>query len=257
MKPPFRSAGFRPVEVECVPCEDGGFVLRHPGVLGRVWGHAAEPLRYWSRVAPGRTFLATRQGEKISYAEAWKRVTALANALTRGTQKPIILLCNNGIKPALMTYAAHLAGIPIVPVSPHKKGVLQEVCALVKPCAIFTDVSVEEALPPLERIDFEGLLREGGSVSEFYAAPSHGTVAKYLLTSGSTGFYKAVVVTHGMMCVNAAMTAAVSNSSAVPQVFASWLPWDHAFGGNAILHEAVVSGATLFVDSGRPRERGI
>ena len=34
----------------------------------------------------------------------------------------------------------------------------------------------------------------------------------------------------------------------------SWLPWSHAFGGNAVLHEALVGGATLYVDPGRPRE---
>ena len=223
MKPPFRRAGFAPIQVEVTARGGGEFLLRHCGSLGAVGVNAVAPLRYWSEAAPERIFLAARGPgqrvwQKISYAQARAQVEILAGALLArgmGQDTPLMLLCENSIEQALMTYAAHLAQVPIVPLSPTQGGILEEVCELIKPCAVFVGATGEETvcgLPKRDVIDMASLLREGGdrqAVAASYAGLCHGTVAKYLLTSGSTGSPKAVVITHGMMCVAAAMGAAV------------------------------------------------
>src|SRR5258708_28656753 len=67
------------------------------------------------------------------------------------------------------------------------------------------------------------------------------TIAKFLLTSGSTGNPKAVVNTQRMICANQVMlreTLAFLKDE--PPVIVAWLPWNRPLGGN---HN---SGLTLF-----------
>ena len=57
--------------------------------------------------------------------------------------------------------------------------------------------------------DFAG--QTGPAVDEAYAALTPKTVAKYMLTSGSTGEPKAVINLHGMVAANAKMIRSVWN----------------------------------------------
>ena len=83
---------------------------------------------------------------------------------------------------------------------------------------------------------------------------NHDQVAKYLFTSGSTGMPKAVIMTTRMMCVNSVMPKSMTSTDEVtePPVLLNWLPWNHCFGGNAILSNLTVAGGTLYIDGGRP-----
>ncbi|MFG1280417.1 AMP-binding protein, partial [Xanthobacter autotrophicus] len=59
------------------------------------------------------------------------------------------------------------------------------------------------------------------------------SIAKFLLTSGSTGYPKAVTNTHRMICANQAMLAeAMAFLKDEPPVLVDWLPWAHTFGSN-------------------------
>jgi feruloyl-CoA synthase len=86
-----------------------------------------------------------------------------------------------------------------------------------------------------------------------HAATSPDTIAKFLLTSGSTGQPKAVVTTHRMICSNQAMLRhAFPFVADEPPVLVDWLPWNHTFGGSHNVGLALCNGGTLYIDDGRP-----
>ena len=70
-------------------------------------------------------------------------------------------------------------------------------------------------------------------LDEIHDAIGPDTIAKFLLTSGSTGNPKAVINTQRMICANQVMlreTLAFLKDE--PPVIVDWLPWNHTFGGN-------------------------
>ncbi|MEX0838281.1 MAG: AMP-binding protein, partial [Parvibaculum sp.] len=192
-------------------------------------------------------------------------------------QTPVMILSGNSIEHALMTYGAILAGVPVAPVSPSYSTMssdfekLRYVVDLVEPKLIFMQESAPFArglaaldLAGVELVtvdasrgtSFSELLdtAPGAAVEESYARLNYDMVAKYLFTSGSTGMPKAVITTQRMMCVNSVMpkSVTVEQEGEEPPVLLNWLPWNHCFGGNAILNNLLVSGGTLYIDGGRP-----
>jgi feruloyl-CoA synthase len=84
------------------------------------------------------------------------------------------------------------------------------------------------------------------------------TVAKFLLTSGSTGLPKAVVNTQRMICANQVMlreTLAFLKDE--PPVIVDWLPWNHTFGGNHNIGLTLFNGGSMYLDEGKPMPGGI
>ncbi|MEX1152406.1 AMP-binding protein, partial [Parvibaculum sp.] len=216
----------------------------------------------------------------LTYAEADRKVSAIAQALLdRGfnQQTPVMILSGNSIEHALMTYGAILAGVPVAPVSPSYSTMssdfekLRYVVDLVEPKLIFMQESAPFARG-LAALDLDGVelvtvdasrgtsfsdlldTAPGAAVEESYARLHYDMVAKYLFTSGSTGMPKAVITTQRMMCVNSVMpkSVTVEQEGEEPPVLLNWLPWNHCFGGNAILNNLLVSGGTLYIDGGRP-----
>ena len=107
-------------------------------------------------------------------------------------------------------------------------------------------------------------------LGELLAAPSHpgldaahdaigpDTVAKLLLTSGSTGNPKAVVNTQRMICANQVMlreTLAFLKDE--PPVIVDWLPWNNTFGGNHNVGLTLFNGGSMYLDDGKPMPGGI
>ena len=84
------------------------------------------------------------------------------------------------------------------------------------------------------------------------------TIAKFLLTSGSTGNPKAVINTQRMICANQVMlreTMAFLKDE--PPVIVDWLPWNHTFGGNHNIGLTLYNGGSMYLDDGKPMPGGI
>jgi feruloyl-CoA synthase len=84
------------------------------------------------------------------------------------------------------------------------------------------------------------------------------TIAKFLLTSGSTGNPKAVINTQRMICANQVMireTMAFLKDE--PPVIVDWLPWNHTFGGNHNIGLTLYNGGSMYLDQGKPMPGGI
>jgi feruloyl-CoA synthase len=84
------------------------------------------------------------------------------------------------------------------------------------------------------------------------------TIAKFLLTSGSTGNPKAVINTQRMICANQVMlreTLAFLKDE--PPVIVDWLPWNHTFGGNHNIGLTLYNGGSMYLDAGKPMPGGI
>ena len=84
------------------------------------------------------------------------------------------------------------------------------------------------------------------------------TIAKFLLTSGSTGNPKAVINTQRMICANQVMlreTLAFLKDE--PPVIVDWLPWNHTFGGNHNIGLTLYNGGSMYLDEGKPMPGGI
>lgn len=286
--PPFRDPGYVEPKVEVERRADGSIVLRNPHPLRATPANLIEPIRKWADEAPDRVWLGKRRAAKeglgswelLTYADANRKVSAIAQALLdRGfnQQTPVMILSGNSIEHALMTYGAILAGVPVAPVSPSYSTMssdfekLRYVVDLIEPKLIFMQESAPFARG-LAALNLEGIelvtvdasrgtsfsdltdTTPGEAVEESYARLAPDMVAKYLFTSGSTGMPKAVITTQQMMCVNSVMPKSVTleEENEVPPVLLNWLPWNHCFGGNAILNNLLVAGGTLYIDGGRP-----
>lgn len=288
-KPPFRKANYHERKLDIERRADGSIILRNTNPLLPVPENLIAPIRKWSAEAPDRLWLAMRaptkdgvlgEWDRLTYAEANARIHAIAEALlARGfnQQTPLMILSGNSIEHALMTYGAILAGVPAVPVSPAYSTMstdfdkLKYVVDLIEPKMIF----MQGAAPftrALAALDLDGIelvtvdgsagtayadlvaTTPGDAVEQSYAGLNHDQVAKYLFTSGSTGMPKAVIMTTRMMCVNSVMPKSMTSTDEVanPPVLLNWLPWNHCFGGNAILNNLTVAGGTLYIDGGRP-----
>ena len=84
------------------------------------------------------------------------------------------------------------------------------------------------------------------------------TIAKFLLTSGSTGNPKAVINTQRMICANQVMIReTMAFLKEEPPVIVDWLPWNHTFGGNHNIGLTLYNGGSMYLDEGKPMPGGI
>lgn len=270
-------------EVEVQRRDDGTVLLRSPIELTGCMNNVVDYLEQWAIAAPERVFLAEKAGgsdwEALSYAEAWRRVQGVAQALLDmglGEHAPVAILSGASLDHAVLTFAGMLVGIPVSPISPSytllpaARPRLAEIADLLQPGLVFAQDAARhldvKSLPALANASW--LCTQAGdsavpSISDLYATPPGeavaearravraSTVAKILFTSGSTGSPKGVLNTHGMLCSAVQATALVEASESFP-VALDWLPWHHTVGGNATLHSVLRDGGTLYIDDGRP-----
>lgn len=290
---PFRDVPYLPQLTEVEHRDDGAILIRNGQPLKDHPPHMLWPLRYWAEQAPDRIWLAQRDPvepgkegwQEISYAEAWDRVCALAQGfLNAGDAAPVMILSRNTIDHALVMYGAMLAGCPVVPVTPAYALLSQDfarlnyVDQLVEPKYIYVEdgseyqrgldgMAMGERLVLYSRNAPSGYAKAsldefavpgGNSVTEAYDRLTPETIAKYMLTSGSTGEPKAVINTHGMIAANAKMIRSIWDEDRLAevtgevQVMCNFLPWSHTYGANAILHNMTDWGGTLYIDWGAP-----
>jgi feruloyl-CoA synthase len=272
---PFRDARFAPRRLEVERRPGGELVLINPTPFDLVFETAAAPLDHWAAATPDRVWLAERSGDgwrAVDFREAREQVAVLAGGLREAgvvSDRPLLILARNGVDHGLIKYAAMSQGMPVAPVSPQyglpgaNLARLTHAVEVLKPAAVYTEdatlfadglgaaclagvpvIAGKNARPgdiPLER-----LLR--AKPAAWTATPDQH--AKYLLTSGSTGHPKAVIITHRGLSVNSAQITACYDDPELVMVNSA--PWSHSLGANAILHMAAWRGGTLYIDAGQP-----
>jgi feruloyl-CoA synthase len=272
---PFRDARFAPRKLDVERRAGGELVLTNPTPYDLVHETATAPLEHWARAAAGRTWIAERSGEgwrEVAFAEAAERIRALAGGLREAglvSDRPLLILGRNGVDHALIKYAAMSQGMPVAPVSPqyglpganlarltHAVEVLKPAAVYTEDAALFADGLGAECLAGLPVISAKNPRRGDITLDDLLrAAPAAATAtpdqhAKYLLTSGSTGHPKAVIITHRGLSVNSAQITACYDDPELVMVNSA--PWSHSLGANAILHMAAWRGGTLYIDAGQP-----
>ncbi len=270
----------------------GALLVRNMFPLGDFPERLTDRLDHWARVAPDRIWLAARDAggewQKITYGEGRARVRRIAASLLArnlSPERPIVILSGNGLSHALFGTAALYAGIPYVPVSPAYSLVstdfqkLRGIFELMTPGMVFAADArpfarainavmpadaelVVEHNPPNGRAatSFTDLEQgaDGPSVDAAHRAVAADTIAKFLLTSGSTGVPKAVINTHRMLAANAEqITSHFAYFRDEPPVTLDWAPWNHTAGGNHDFNLVLYNGGTLYIDDGRPTADGI
>jgi feruloyl-CoA synthase len=239
---------------------------------------------YLARAAelrPNTTFLAERDGAKqwrrLTYAAAARDTAAVATWLiAKGfgpDSRPVMILSENSIEHALLMLGAMRAGVAVVPVSPtysfgNDLGRLGYALQLTQPALVYAGDAARYA-PALQYVkanapdaltiagqEFSELLQtvDAEAVAAQRSMIKDDTVAKILLTSGSTGRPKGVINTHGNIAGSVQMVRMVSEpfDPARTVTIVDWLPWHHAFGGNAQFNGVLSLAGTLYIDTGRP-----
>ncbi|WP_299701974.1 feruloyl-CoA synthase [uncultured Tateyamaria sp.] len=266
----------RPHKVVREDRADGTILLRSGYEMSAVDRCTGVWLDRWAARTPDAVFLAERSGEgwnTVTYDEALTRVRDLAaGLLARGVDGPILILSGNSVDHALLTLAAQYVGLVIAPVAaqysliPAARARLEYVRDLVKPALVYAadDDAFGPALDVFECPKLVSRVVSGraaaldgltgsADVDAAHAGVGPETVAKLLLTSGSTSDPKAVVTTHGMMTTNQAQIRdGLPFVSARPPVLVDWLPWNHVFGGSHNFNLVLANGGTLYIDDGAP-----
>jgi feruloyl-CoA synthase len=272
--------------------DDGTIYLRPKLALSDYPERLTDRLHHWATTAPDRIFMAERDGgrgwRQITYAELLTSSRHIASGLlARGlsAEKPVVILSGNSIDHALIAFGALHAGIPFCPVSPAYSlvskdyGKLSYLMKLLTPGLVFADDADKfaDALQANVSLGTEiaaafGALpgRTVTMLADLMATPLHprldavhqaigpDTIAKFLLTSGSTGNPKAVINTQRMLCANQVMireTMAFLKDE--PPVIVDWLPWNHTFGGNHNIGLTLYNGGSMYLDAGKPMPGGI
>lgn len=272
-------------DVSARPRPDGSILLQPAVALGDYPGRVTDTLEHWASRAPAQTFVSRRgaDGEWIafSYADTLERVRSLASGLAElnlDDDRPLLILSGNSIEHLLLALAAMYIGVPYCPVSPAYSqqdsdlSKLRYIIDLLTPglvASFGTDAharAIANVVPadtvvvcdvavdlPQRRLALDELDGDPARAESRHARVSPGTIAKFLLTSGSTGQPKPVITTHRMLCSNQAMLRqAVPFVAGEPPVLVDWLPWNHTFGGSHNVGLALFNGGTLYIDDGKP-----
>ena len=288
---PLRAISFGNPAVGIDRRDDGTIYLRPKIALGDYPVRITDRLHHWATTEPNRVFMAERDGggwRKITYAQLLASTRRIASGLLArdlSPERPIVILSGNSIDHALMAFGALYAGIPFCPVSPAYSliskdyGKLGFLIKLLTPGLVFADDATKFAdalranVPAgTEIAASRGALpgRDVTMLAELLATPEHprldaahaaigpDTIAKFLLTSGSTGNPKAVINTQRMISANQVMlreTLAFLKDE--PPVIVDWLPWNHTFGGNHNIGLTLFNGGSMYLDEGKPMPGGI
>jgi feruloyl-CoA synthase len=289
---PLRAISFGDPAVTIDRRDDGTIYLRPKTALGDYPVRLTDRLHHWAKAEPNRVFMAERDAgrgwRQITYAQLLASTRHIASALlARGlsAERPIVILSGNSIDHALLAFGALYAGIPFCPISPAYSLVSKDysklgfAMKLLTPGLVFADdagkfadalranvpegveiVAAHGSVPGRDVTMLEDLLAaaEHPGLDAAHDAIGPETIAKFLLTSGSTGNPKAVINTQRMICANQVMIReAMAFLKDEPPVIVDWLPWNHTFGGNHNFGLTLFNGGSMYLDEGKPMPGGI
>lgn len=267
--------------------DDGSIIIRPVQPLEPYVDRLTDRLVYWAEKTPGATLFAARDasGEwrKISYAQALNYARSIGEALlgrNLSAERPVVILSGNDLEHAMISLACLHAGIAYAPISPAYSlvstdfGKLRYIFDLLTPGLVFAadgkafgraieavvpkDVElIVTRNPPANRpsMTFDELAqtKPTDKIDAAYAAVTPDTIAKFLFTSGSTGFPKAVINTQRMICSNQIqLLSRLSYFRDEPPVMLDWAPWHHTAGGNHDVGLMLYNGGTFYIDDGKP-----
>ncbi|MBP0484125.1 feruloyl-CoA synthase [Sagittula salina] len=263
---------------------DGTIILTSGHDMGPVAAKTGDWLDLWARKAPERVFLAERRGDgwrEVTYAETRHVVRRLAGGLVArgmGPGTPVVVISGNGVDHGLLALAAQYVGVPVVPLAeqyaliPEARSQLAHCVEVVTPAMVFADdgerYAAALALPLFDGVEkvvahnagpnmaaLSDLMTSDAGVDAAAERVGPDTVAKYLMTSGSTSHPKAVITTQGMMCANQAQildALPFLGDPEKPPRIVDWLPWNHVFGGSHNFNMMLANGGSLYIDGGKP-----
>ena len=275
-----------PQKVERELRPDGSFVLRRREPLQPFARCIGDWLEHWASTTPDAIFLGDRdaqgQWRTLTYRQARERIGRIAQGLLDARYpagKPVVILSDNAVEAALLLLATMHVGRPACMISSAYCRMTKDyskisgILDMLSPALVYaSDARVygpavqawgnkapvffgshadeHSGSQPLAALESPA---ETAAVMDAFAAIRPGDHAKYLLTSGSTGFPKVVINTHRMLCANQQMISQVwPFLLRHPLVLVDWLPWSHTFGGNHNFNMVLSHGGTLYVDEGRP-----
>lgn len=242
----------------------------------------ADWLHRWAGRTPDAVFLAERSGAgwaELRYGAALERVRAVAAGLMARGLVPgdrILIISGNSVSHGVLALAAQYVGLVPVPVAEQYSlilGALKQlryVIGLIDPAMVYAEDGAQFASAlAMEEITgrrivvgrnpgpgmslLADLEREAADVDAAAEAVGPETVAKILMTSGSTSNPKGVLTTQKMLCANQAQyTRALPFLSERPPRLVDWLPWNHVFGGSNNFNQMLAFGGALYIDGGKP-----
>ena len=215
----------------------------------------------------------------LTYDQSWRTATLVASGLRASGIEPgerVLVAAPNSIEHLCVGLGVMLAGAVYVPMAPQYLNVggsekLAAVLHLLSPALAFVaDAAAAKVLGDANRnlrtlVGQTGLEQLTGLGDRRSATPDPdpdhldpNAPTKILLTSGSTGTPKPVAYSQLMMTANTQMTIDVwPFVVAHKPVLVDWLPWNHAFGGNANINLVLSQGGALHIDEGGGRPDGL
>ncbi|MBQ0958045.1 feruloyl-CoA synthase [Ideonella sp. 4Y11] len=279
-----------PPRAELLTLTDGSFVLRSPQALGPYARCIGDWLEKWAKDTPDALAVAERAPSGDWRQLTWAQLRAGVGRVAQGllglhlpADKPVVVLSDNSVDHLVLMLACMHIGRPVCTVSSaycrlSKDYVkIREILQMLDPALVYASDAATYG-PAIRACLDGGALKgvvvlgtgadevpgafpwdtlasrpEGPGVMQAFARLLPDTVAKYLLTSGSTGHPKVAINTHRMLCANQQMMAQTWRFLRREKpVLLDWLPWSHTFGGNHNLNMVLCHGGTLYIDDGRP-----
>ncbi|PWC52355.1 AMP-binding protein [Azospirillum sp. TSO22-1] len=254
---------------EVAPLSEAGLVALRPApraavrreTLARVWAEAVAK-------HAGRPFLLPSGGAPLGYAEAGRRVEAIARrlaaaGLSKGSR--IVVQAEPGVETALLFWAAVRLGVVVAVVdTAWSEAALLRALHAVRPALVFADAAragrARAGRRPLVVLDaphgapdrFAAWL--AGEGSDVEAQVGEDDPAVILFTSGTTGEPKGVELTHGALVRTARLLAETYGIRAGDRVLT--LAEGHSVSGlrNPLVLTAL-TGAAAVLPAGAERRR--
>lgn len=283
-KAPFRHAEFLPVDLEVRRDAGGTILLASRQPAGSVDANIARAVLRQAGSRPDQAALLARGGDGAWHATTYGalaaqiRSTASWLTATLAPRSVIMIIAENAVPVAVLTFAAFAAGMIVCPVSPAYAQAgdgyarLRHVLGKVAPAAILADAAPRNAValaacaPDALVIAIGAPTFAGRSVSwdEIAHWPADAGIdamiesaetardALYMMTSGSTGLPKVVRLSLAAIAANTAQGIdLIGRAAGWDETLLDWLPWHHAAGAS-VYRATLIQGGTLYIDAGKP-----